>query len=114
MLEYLFNKVAGLKVSNFIKTGLQHRCFPANIAKFLRTPFLKNIFKWLLLHLLHALLVKKEDVADTFIYGIISEAISRRTSSYCVLAGVFIHLMKQVKISIFFRQHLMKILNLFL
>ena len=28
---------------NFIKKRLQHRCFPVNIAKFLRTPILKNI-----------------------------------------------------------------------
>ena len=36
VLEDLFNKVAGLKPSNFTKTRLQHRCFPVNIAKFLR------------------------------------------------------------------------------
>ena len=28
---------------NFIKKRLQHKCFPVNIAKFLRTPLLKNI-----------------------------------------------------------------------
>ena len=28
---------------------LQHRCFPVKFAKFLRTPILKNICKWLLL-----------------------------------------------------------------
>ena len=28
---------------------LQHRCFPVNIAKFLKTPVLKSICKWLLL-----------------------------------------------------------------
>ena len=27
---------------NFIKKRLQHRCFPVNSAKFLRTPILKN------------------------------------------------------------------------
>ena len=36
---------------NFIKKRLQHMCFPVNIAKFLRTPILKNICKRLLLHL---------------------------------------------------------------
>ena len=35
--------------SNFIKKKLQHRCFPKNIAKFLRTPTLKNI----ILHVLY-------------------------------------------------------------
>ena len=36
MLEFLFNKVAGLQAYNFIKKRLQHRCFAVNIAKFLR------------------------------------------------------------------------------
>ena len=34
VLESLFDKVAGLKASNFIKKRLQHRRFPVNIAKF--------------------------------------------------------------------------------
>ena len=29
-LEFLFNKVAGLKAYNFIKKRLRHRCIPAN------------------------------------------------------------------------------------
>ena len=49
MLESLFNKnkVAGL-VCNFIKKRLQHRYFPLKIAKFLRTPFFREHFRWLL------------------------------------------------------------------
>ena len=43
MLDSLFNKVAGFQDCNFIKRTLQHRYFPVNIAKFLRTPILKNI-----------------------------------------------------------------------
>ena len=42
VLESLFNKVAGLKSSNFIKKGLQHRYFLVNIAKFLKSLFLQN------------------------------------------------------------------------
>ena len=37
MLEFLSNKVAGLKASNFIRKRLQHRYFPENIVKFLGT-----------------------------------------------------------------------------
>ena len=37
--EFLFNKVAGLQAYNSIKKRLQHRCFPVNIAKYLRTAF---------------------------------------------------------------------------
>ena len=34
-----FHKVTGLVACNFIKKRLQDRCFPVNIAKFLRTPW---------------------------------------------------------------------------
>ena len=33
-----------MQACNFIKRRLQHGCFPVNIAKFLRTPILKNIY----------------------------------------------------------------------
>ena len=36
----LFNKAAGLKTCNLIKKRLQHKFFPVNIAKILRTPLL--------------------------------------------------------------------------
>ena len=49
VLESPFNKVAGLQACNFIKRRLQRRCFPVNIAKFLRTPILKNNCERLLL-----------------------------------------------------------------
>ena len=39
-LETLFNKAAGPNIYNFIKKQLRRRCFPVNITKFLRTPFL--------------------------------------------------------------------------
>ena len=44
MLEPLFYQVAGLKSCNFIKKGLQHKCFPLKLAKFLRSSFLQNTF----------------------------------------------------------------------
>ena len=40
------------QVCNFIKKRLQHRCFPVNIAKFLKTPNLKNIWERLLMHVI--------------------------------------------------------------
>ena len=40
--ESLFNKIAGLKVSNFVKKKLQHRFIPVNIARFLTTAFSQN------------------------------------------------------------------------
>ena len=49
VLMSLFNKVAGLRACNFIKKRFQHRCFPVNIAKFLRTPISKNFCERLLL-----------------------------------------------------------------
>ena len=38
----LFKKVADLQASNFVKKRLLHRFFPVSIAKFLKTPILKN------------------------------------------------------------------------
>ena len=49
MLEFLSNKVTGLKAGNFIKKRLQHRCFPVNIGKLLRTDFFIEHHRWLLL-----------------------------------------------------------------
>ena len=46
----LFNKVAGLQVCNFIEMRLQHRCFPVNTTKFLRTPILSICERLLLKH----------------------------------------------------------------
>ena len=45
----VLNKIAGPKVSNFIKKRLQHRRFLVKFAKFLRTPISKNIYERLLL-----------------------------------------------------------------
>ena len=50
VLESILNTVAGLKTYNFILKRLQHRYFPVNIAKFLRTSVLKNICEQLLLN----------------------------------------------------------------
>ena len=41
MLESLFIKIAGVQACSFIKKRLEHRCFPVNTAKFLRTAILK-------------------------------------------------------------------------
>ena len=45
------NKVAGLRPATLLKKRFWHRCFPANFTKFLRTPFLQNISRRLLLSL---------------------------------------------------------------
>ena len=51
VLKSLFNKVAGIQAYNSIKKKLQHRCFPVNIAKFLRTAFFTEQLRWLLLQI---------------------------------------------------------------
>ena len=57
ILQYCFlhlcwSKVAGLNSCSFIKKKPQRRCFPVNIAKFLRLPNSKNICDRLLLTVL--------------------------------------------------------------
>ena len=45
ILASVFNNFSGLQAGSFFKKRLQHRCFPANIAKFLTTTFLNNIWE---------------------------------------------------------------------
>ena len=45
-----FNKVAGLRPATLLKKRPWHRCFPVNLAKFLRTPFPTEHPRWLLLN----------------------------------------------------------------
>ena len=49
MLESFLNKVAKLNICNFIIKTTQHRCFPVNIAKFLRIALFIGQLWWLLL-----------------------------------------------------------------
>ena len=58
LLTYLFTCIfliklsafkTGKKAFKFVKKGLQERCFSLKLAKFLRTPFLKNFCERLLL-----------------------------------------------------------------
>ena len=39
VLESLFSKATFIKACKFVKKRIQHRCFPVNIVKFLRTAF---------------------------------------------------------------------------
>ena len=50
-------RLASLQVYIFIKIRLQHRCFPLNVAKILRTPILKNTCVRLLLCIYEAYLI---------------------------------------------------------
>ena len=55
-----FNKVADLTPATLLKKSLWHRCFPANFAKFLRTPFFTEHLRGLiLLQILSNQLLKK-------------------------------------------------------
>ena len=39
-----FNEIAWLRHATLLKKKLQHRCFPADFVKFLRTPFFRRLF----------------------------------------------------------------------
>ena len=49
VLEPPFNRLVGFNTCNFLKKRLRHRCFPVNIAKFLRALILMKICEQLLL-----------------------------------------------------------------
>ena len=55
VLESLFKKVAGPEARKSIKRRLQHKYFPVNIAEFLKAAFSKEHLWWLLLKLRHFL-----------------------------------------------------------
>ena len=48
-----FNKVSGMRPATLLKKRLQQSCFPVNFVKFLRTPFLQNTSRQLLLFPIH-------------------------------------------------------------
>ena len=47
--ESFYNKVAGIRPGTLLRKRLWHRCFPVNLAKFLRPSFLTEHLRWLLL-----------------------------------------------------------------
>ena len=49
-----FNKSAGLQAGKFIIKRLQHRYFPVNTTKFVKTYFLKDISERLLLNFINS------------------------------------------------------------
>ena len=54
---FFFDKVAGLRPALLLKKKLWRRCFPVNFVKFLRTPFLTEYLRWLLLFFQMSLLL---------------------------------------------------------
>ena len=64
MLESIFDEFT----ENFINKRLQHRCFPVNIAKFLRTSFFINHLRLLVLQIL----IVYCDLLQAQYYGVIS------------------------------------------
>ena len=66
------NKVVGLHPCNIIKKRLQHRCFPVKYAKFIRTPFLKNICGWRLLSFFIYYLQNEFPILNQHLYSFIA------------------------------------------
>ena len=48
-----FSIVAGLRPADLLKNRLWQRCFSVNFAKFLKTAFFFENFRWLLLRIFH-------------------------------------------------------------
>ena len=61
-----FNKVASLRPAALLKKRLWHRCFPKNFAKFLRTPFLTEHLRWMLLTFSESWYMIHPDTSETF------------------------------------------------
>ena len=61
-------EVADLRNCNFTKKRHQHRCYPVNFTKILRTPILKNICERVLLHLIFPSMLIRQGIS----HGLIS------------------------------------------
>ena len=94
VLESPFNRLAGFKSGNSPKKGLQHRYFPVNIAKFLRTLILMKIFGQ---RLLQFLLLTVNISSWVLVSALNSIGLLQRSSSRfkefslgCLVAGSFL------------------------
>ena len=94
MLEYLLNKVAGLR--NFIKKRFQNRHFPMKFEKFLRTPFYKTPPVAVsgnkssnLVMLQATFFIKKTELHSPGIFALKKLYSTKRFSEYIFLQNVF-------------------------
>ena len=78
VLESLFDSLAGFKTCNFLKKRLQQKCFPVNIAKFLKTLILIKICKQ---QLLPFMLFTVNISSERLVSALNSIGILRRSSS---------------------------------
>ena len=67
-----FNKFVGLRPATLLKKRLWHRCFPVNFAKFLRTTFLTEHLRWLLLYLDKSIGSADDDWSNRFETNIVT------------------------------------------
>ena len=95
VLEPSFNRLAGFKTCKFLKKRLQHRCFPVNIGKFLRTLILMKICEQPLLQflLLTVNISSQELVSALNSTGLLQSVFLR------VLSGRLLSYLKKRKIS---------------
>ena len=61
----LFNKAAGFRAATLLKKRLWHRCVPVSFVRFLRTPFLTEHLRWLLLNPAKHRKIAPEQILDT-------------------------------------------------
>ena len=65
-----FNKLAG-RPAALLKKILRQRCFPVNFGKFLRTHFLTEYLRWLLLKSIQAVNISSTHLCKVYGYGFI-------------------------------------------
>ena len=95
------NENTGLQSWNFIKKWLQHKWFPANIAKFLRTTALKNICERLFEHF--ATWANNITSSRKWRRHFSSARRKKRTFAWCSWSfrfSLFLHYMSQVAFSL--------------
>ena len=100
-----FNKDAGLRPATLLKKWLWHKCFPENFAKFLRTPFVIEHLRWLLLSFsfndcYHISISRYMTLWYPWVYFFFKQCISNSRALFFQFLNLFFH--KRTKADIWY------------
>ena len=84
-----------LRPATLLKKRLEHRCFPVNFAKFLRTPFFTEHLWWLLLQeveLVGELILSKTQIISKtkILKAFHARGITQLTKSYVIILDIYL------------------------
>ena len=85
-----FNKVPGLTPATSLKKRPWHRYFPVNFVKFLKTPFLTEHLRWLLINLLQTLIYINDCISLYRVTGGLQKTNFKESFKYLKASDIFL------------------------